>query len=144
MLNLLKNLCKSVLTTLTYCWSSVANTLYYTRVIPVIAVVFLANEEILMFANFLWDYLVSNSFCPWIMIFRGRASSVIIIEVVTYATNVISAPSLQSALSSMYGVASAVVELVGGPALGITLTAIFVFIAYKCMSLIFSKLFNRK
>jgi hypothetical protein len=78
------------------------------------------------------------------MIFRGRPSSIIIIEVVSHAASISSVTDLNSAIRLIYSLVSLITELVGGPALGVLLTIIFTFISYKSIALLFSKFFNRK
>lgn len=137
-------LISSTAITIAYLWSSSALVLTYARITAAIATFLLAGEIGFGAASLLWDYLVANSFCPWIMIFRGRSGSVIISEAVYHTNALIQAPSLSGAFSAIAGIGSSLAELVGGPALGVAITAVFIFITYKCAAVIFTKLFNRK
>lgn len=78
------------------------------------------------------------------MIFRGRPSGIIIAEASYYAGKLLSANDLNTFMLNVSALGSNAAELLGGPALGIALTAVFVFISYKCVALVFNKLFNRK
>lgn len=78
------------------------------------------------------------------MVFRGRSGSVIIAETICHINALIQAPSLSGLFSALASVGSSLAELIGGPSLGIAITAVFVFITFKCAAVLFSKLFNRK
>ena len=78
------------------------------------------------------------------MIFRGRPGSIIITETLTHVYQISSASDMGTILTAVYGIGSTIVELIGGPALGVALTAVFVFLAYKSAAVLFSKFFNKK
>lgn len=118
--------------------------LSYTRIVAALMTFLLLGEASFGAASMIWDYLVATSFCPWIMIFRGRPSSTIVIEVIGHSHNIIHASSVNNFLSSVASLSGAFAELIGGPALGIVITAAFVFITYKCAAVLFAKFFNRK
>lgn len=130
--------------TLIYLSASSTVVLSYTRIVALLITALLFGEASFGAASMIWDYLVATSFCPWIMVFRGRPSSTIIVEVMSHTNSLMHANNVNSVLSSLVGLSGTFAELIGGPALGIVITAAFVFIAYKCMAALFAKFFNRK
>jgi hypothetical protein len=90
-----------------------------------------------------FQYLVDNSFCPWLMIVRGRPSTTIILEATTHLYDLYSV-SGKISLSTLGAFLSCVSELTYGPAVGLALMAFWLFVSNKLYALAYSKLFNRR
>jgi hypothetical protein len=78
------------------------------------------------------------------MIFRGRSATNIMLDCQNELLNICNFTSYSDTLVNVIKLSNLIGELIGGPALGITLTFFFMFISYKLLGLIFNKLFNRK
>ncbi len=90
----------------------------------------------------LWQYLCEYSFCPWLMIFKGRKSSVIIEQATNYANAAGNSDSLYGAFTNSIESVVSICELFVGPFIGIALGLLQMFLCFKATAVCFSKLFN--
>lgn len=131
----------ALLITALYCVVACCWLLMYSGVSDLSAALYITlDSQSVMWVSF-FQFLVDNSFCPWLMIFRGRPSTQIVLEVSYHFHNIFSFSGGFSA-ASFSSFCACVSELSFGPAVGIGILLLWSYISHKLYSLVFSKFFN--
>lgn len=91
----------------------------------------------------LWGYLCYYSFCPWLMIFKGRSAKVILFDILELGSKVTYGNSISDVLELSYNAVTLLSELLVGPALGLAIAFLQAFLMFKSGALVFGKVMNR-
>lgn len=133
----------AIVVTVTYCVFACCWLLMYAGITDFSSALYITFDSQAMVWLSFWHFLVDNSFCPWLMIFRGRPSTQIVLEASYHFYNIFDFTSGFSA-ASFSAFCTCAAELSAGPAVGIGLLFFWAYVSHKLYSLAFSKLFNRR
>lgn len=140
----LKSILIILIITLIYIYLSSTGVVAHAGIAQIFVTLALTFEQTTYALSGLWYYLVDNSFCPWIMIVRGRSMSTILIEASDYINSITSDTSLYNAFIAVTNSIISICELFIGPAIGIITAFLQIFFCYKASILTFTKIFNKK
>lgn len=140
----LKSILIIITITLIYIYLSSTGVVAHAGIAQIFVTLSLTFEQTTYALSGLWYYLIDNSFCPWIMVVRGRSMHTILIEASDYLNSITSDTSLYNTFTAVFNAIITICELFVGPAIGIVTAFVQMFLCYKTGVLTFTKIFNKK
>lgn len=142
-MRLVKAFFVALVTTILYCAIACSWLLLHAEVTDLSSALYMTLDSQSVIWMSFFQFLVDNSFCPWLMIFRGRPSTQIVLEASYHLYSILDISSGFS-LISLSAFCGCITELSFGPAVGTGLMFLWAYVSHKLYSLAFSKLFNRR